>query len=162
MAGRLSSDILERQFGPTELTILAQDDLRRIITTKAVGTGKTLEVSFVTFSQEGVRCFGRAHTAVLKGMSMGKAFRGQGIPFHREPKATYRLDAPPELARRFGSSGQITVVDLAVSAGAERTPYAGILEVYSPAVAWPDAARAADEALLARLSRLSSRLAADI
>jgi hypothetical protein len=138
MPNELSSDILERQFGPTELEALHQDDATRIICTKVAGTGQILELSQVTFLEAGMDEFPEVHQAVINGVSMGKAFAGHGIAFTRQTKAAYDRTLPFGFEQRFNSDKPATVVAVTILVGPEQTPYAEILETYSPAVAWPE------------------------
>jgi hypothetical protein len=137
MSNLLSSDILEAQFGPTEVEILRQDAETRIICTKAVRTGQVLEISRVTFDRAGRAAFPVVHQAVMDGASMGKAFRQADIEFRRVVGSAYACDLPKTFRRWFGSSVNATVVDVAVLVGSDCLPYAEILEVYSPLVEWP-------------------------
>jgi hypothetical protein len=137
MSELLSSDVLERQFGPTRLEVLQQDDSGRIICTEAVETGKVLELSQVAFRQEGVSAFPRIHRRVLAGISMGKAFAETGMPFQRNIHASYRYDQrglPAIFSERFGTDDPPTITDLLVVVGPDSTPYAEILEIYGPDV----------------------------
>jgi len=136
-SSKLSSDILEQQFGPTELIILYQNGLTRIICTKVLSSGQVLELSLVKFIQSGIDKFPDVHQAIVAGQSMGKAFRAQGIDFRRQVNSVRRSSLPENLSRRFGSNDLATVVAVSIRVGPDRSPYAHILEVYSPAVAWP-------------------------
>jgi len=137
MANMLSSDILEAQFGPTEVAVLHQDNLERIICTKVLASGQVLELSRVVFGGAGAEKFPDIHRAIVAGESMGKAFRAAGIEFVRETKGAYKQTLPANLQQWFGSSEAATVVDVSILVGADQVPYAQILEVYSPAVRWP-------------------------
>ena len=139
MSEILSSDILERQFGPTELEILWQDDKTRIICTKVADGGQVLELSQVAFHQAGIDGFPDIHKEIVDGKSMGKAFAGQGIDFNRQVRAAYEYDQrtlPAGFTERFGTVEPATVIDVSIQVGPGGTPYADILEVYSPAVSW--------------------------
>lgn len=138
MPGLLSSDILEKQFGPTELEILSQDKFRRVIITKTAGSGQVLELSRVTFHPEGIAAFPEIHQEVTAGRSMGKAFSSGNIRFTRDVHAVYHESQDPELAELFGVPGESTVVEVTVLAGPDQVPYADILETYSPSVKWPE------------------------
>lgn len=135
----MSSDILESQFGPTEVSVLYQDEKTRVICTRAKSDGQVLELSRVLFDPAGIGRFPRTHAAVLAGQSMGKAFRSDGIEFRRETETAYRRTLPANFHAWFGSRRPATVVAVSIMAGPDRQPYAEILEVYSPAVAWPQA-----------------------
>src|SRR5258708_17269854 len=135
---RLASDILEGQFDATEVEVLRQDDETRIICTRAAASGQVLEISQVTFLPAGKERFHDVHQAVLAGESMGKAFRQRGISFHRKVQAAYSYGLPPRFERWFGNNGQATIIEVAVVVGPDDTPYANILETFSPAVDWPD------------------------
>jgi hypothetical protein len=159
----LSSDVLEAQFGPTELEILQQDAETRIICTKVRQTGQILELSHVTFSDEGRVAFPEIHQAVLAGESMGKAFRRADIKFRRVVHSAYTYDIPASLAGQFGSRGQATIVNVSILIDTQ-TLYAKILEIYSPQVHWPqlvgkptasqmEEARLLDNFLVARASQ---------
>jgi hypothetical protein len=137
MDGVLSSDILESQFGPTEIAVLYQNVAERISCTQAVKSGQALELSHVTFIQPGAKKFPRTHQAVLAGQSIGKVFRNDGIEFRREVSAAYHQTLPANLGRWFGNHKPATVVAVSILAGNDKTAYAEILEIYSPAVSWP-------------------------
>lgn len=126
MTGILSSDILEEQFGPTEIEIVSQDDSKRVIRTKVIGSGQVLEESVVQFLPEGVAQFPQTHQTVMDGLSMGKAFRKDNIDFVRRVR---------EVSRQPGKE---TVVSVLIMVGPNKTPYAEILETYSPEVNWPE------------------------
>lgn len=133
----LSSDILERQFGPTNVQILYQDDVSRSICTKVIATGQVIELSRVTFLQPGLKAFPKVHAMIVAGQSMGKAFKTQNIPFRREAHVAFQFDLPDGFRRYFKSLGLASVVDVSIFVGQQKTPYAKILETYSPAVSWP-------------------------
>jgi hypothetical protein len=137
MSDVLSSDILEAQFGPTELTVLYQDASSRIICTKAKPGGQMLELSFVNFNQAGAGQFPEVHQAVKAGTSIGKAFRDAGIAFKREEQLVDSQALAARFGQQFGSQGAATVMTVSILAGPDQTPYAEILEIYSPAVRWP-------------------------
>lgn len=137
MADVLSSDILEQQFGPTEIEVLYQDDQTRIIATKVVDSKQVLEVSWVKFIPAGVKKFSKTHQTVMAGESMGKAFRASDIGFARQEKAAYSYILPANFKRIFGDDKAATIVEVVILAGSNKTPYAEILETYSPAVHWP-------------------------
>ena len=139
MSNLLSSDILEAQFGPTELTVLYQDETSRIICTKAKSGGQLLELSFVDFSRVGIEKFPEVHWVVTAGTSMGKAFRAAGVPFKRKEQLVDNPVLAAHFGRQFGSAGAATVITVSILAGPDQTPYAEILEIYSPAVHWPSA-----------------------
>ncbi len=163
MAEKLSSDSLERQFGPTELEVLYQDEdeNERIIATKAAKSGQVLELSRVTFLTPGTTAFPVVHRQVKEGMSMGKAFRANGVLFDRHVRGSGRYDAPDVFAGRFGSAGMPTVTDVLVRVGPAGMPYADILEVYSPEVAaWESGGQTDPKALAARVSAFGSALVA--
>lgn len=134
----LSSDILEQQFGPTAIEVLAQDATTRITCTKVISSQQILELSYVEFMKDGSDAFPVVHQAVISGQSMGKAFRAHDIEFHRHIQATYRCNLPHNFGRWFGSNDPALVVLVSIFVGPDKTPYAKILETYSPAVSWPD------------------------
>ncbi len=137
MTSTLSSDTLEQQFGPTELKVLYQSNNARIICTKTVPGGKILELSFVNFIETGITKFQVVHEEILGGKSIGKAFHDHGIEFRRETKAIHRDIFPPISASQPADGEHSTVVSVLILVGADKTPYAEILETYSPAVRWP-------------------------
>jgi hypothetical protein len=158
----LSSDILEGQFGPTEVKVLLQDSRERVICTRTAD-GRILELSRVSFKLRGMEEFADVHRQVRSGTSMGKAFRDNGISFRRVTHAAYKLAAgrlPAVFSQRFGIGGPATVVDVSILVGPRDTAYADILEVYSPAVSWPAAARGPDRQAADRL-RAFGRLLTD-
>jgi hypothetical protein len=136
MSDTLSSDILEKQFGPTEITVLYQDASTRIICTRTVADGHVLELSRVVF-MPGARDFPETHRAVLDGLSMGKAFRADGIEFRRHVNASYRRSLPAAFKKWFGRGSPATVVAVSILVGPAKTHYADIMETYSPDVRWP-------------------------
>ncbi|HEY5152460.1 MAG TPA: hypothetical protein VII55_00640 [Candidatus Saccharimonadales bacterium] len=136
MSDVLSSDILEKQFGPTEITVLYQDASTRIICTRTVADGRVLELSRAVF-MPGTRDFEKTHRAVLDGLSMGKAFRADGIELRRHVTASYQRSLPAAFEKRFGRGGQATVVAVSILVGPSETHYADIIETYSPDVSWP-------------------------
>lgn len=137
MKNSLSSDILEQQFGPSEIVVLYQRNLERIICTKVVSSGQVLELSHVQFIQTGVDTYPDVHQAIIAGQSMGKAFRERGIECTREVKYTYRQKLPTSFNKWFGTSDPATVMDVSIFVGPDHTAYARILETYSSAVSWP-------------------------
>jgi hypothetical protein len=134
---QLSSDILEQQFGPTEIGILLQDDTTRIICTKTIAASQVLELSKVTFVHDGVSKFPAIHQEILRGQSMGKAFRAHDVAFVRKVQSVQRTPLPEAFSRRFQSNGPATVVEVSILVGEGETLYATILETYSPKVVWP-------------------------
>jgi hypothetical protein len=120
MSDLLSSDILEAQFGLTELTVLYQ------------------ELSFVNFSRAGATQFPEVHRAVTAGTSMGKAFRAAGVAFKREERPIASQALAARFGRLFGNEGAATVITVSILVGSDEMSYAEVLEIYSPAVRWPD------------------------
>ncbi len=137
MSDLLSSDILERQFGPTKLSVLYQGGSSRIICTRAKAGGQMLELSFVNFIAAGVEKFPEVHQAILDGVSMGKAFRAAGVAFSRKERTVDSQALAASFGRQFGGEGSATILEVTILAGPDETPYAEILETYSPAVRWP-------------------------
>jgi len=139
MSEVLSSDFLERQFGPTEIEVMFHDEtgLERIIATKAVGDGRILEISRVVFEPGAAEHFPEVFSAMGDGESMGKAFGLRGFRFTRNVKAAFTYDLPSVFSRWFGDVHNATVIDLVASAGPNDTPVARILETYRPEVRWP-------------------------
>jgi anthranilate synthase/aminodeoxychorismate synthase-like glutamine amidotransferase len=122
----LSSEILERQFGPTELEVVSQSDTQRVIRTKLKSSGQVLEESKVRFLAEGRKAFPAIHQEIAGGQSMGKAFKEAGVDFIRETIKTAKNDA-----------GE-TEVNVRALVGPARLAYADILETYAPEVVWPE------------------------
>lgn len=137
-SGQLSSDILERQFGPTEIEVLFQDNATRIICTKTIADSQALELSKVEFVQAGVDAYPDIHEEIANGKSMGKAFRGQNVEFTRDIKAAWPQQLPQEFSQTFKQDGEATIVQVTILVGSNNIPYAKILEIYSPVVLWPD------------------------
>lgn len=133
----LSSDILERQFGPTEVKILLQDETTRVIATKAAGDGRILEVSWVVFASDAVASFPGPYQDMLAGKSMGKAFRAHGMEPHREVNNAFTYDLPAPFYRWFAGTHDATVVGLSILAGPNQKFFAEVLETYRPEVEWP-------------------------
>ena len=138
MDQQLSSDVLEKQFGPTTIVILHQDSAVRAIQTVAEKTGQVLECSLVRFLPEGIAAFPEVHQAVRSGQSMGKAFRAANIEFHRETEFACRAAVPPALRRRFESQDDAMVVSVRILVGSQKIPYAQITETYTPLAVWPN------------------------
>lgn len=133
-ASVLSSDLLEAQFGPTELLVLHDDGMERVIGTNSA-SGQHLELSLVRFRIE----MSRAHPAVWRqlqaGSSMGAAFRQAGFDFQRTDQQAYQLRLPEPLSQWFGSLAPATVIQLVVVANTQ--PLADVFEIYHPEVRWP-------------------------
>jgi hypothetical protein len=133
----LSSDILEKQFGQTKLTIVRQNDKHRIIKTVAVRNRQTLELSLVTFDAVGITLFPEIHNTILSGRSMGKAFRDANISFIRDTHSVTKVVLPTNLDSYFLGAGHATIVDVDIVVGNHNTHYCHIIEIYSPLVTWP-------------------------
>lgn len=136
LSSDISSAILKRQFGETSVDILYQNERTRIICTKAE-SGQVLELSYVAFNPTGAERFPEVHDAIRAGESMGQAFQGRDIAFLREIHAAYNYPLPPHFESWFKSQKPATVVAVSIFVGSENTPYAEILETYSPDVQWP-------------------------
>ena len=134
---RLSSDILEQQFGPTVIEILYQDAHTRVICAKSKKTELVLELSRVEFIKSGTHEFPQIHQEIVEGTSIGKAFRAHAVTFVREVKNTYQCTLPDNFLRWYGNSGPATVVSVSVLVGPKKSLYANILETYSSEVRWP-------------------------
>lgn len=137
ITSRLSSDILEEQFGPTSIDILHQDSAVRIIRTIAAKTGQVLELSLVRFLPSAAEAFPDIHRAVLSGQSIGKAFRAAGATFRREQQFACKQQLPPAIHAAFGNDQPATVVSVIIPAGDNAVPYARITETYTSAASWP-------------------------
>lgn len=157
MTGTLSSDTLERQFGPTELGVLLQDGTGRVICTKTPD-GHILELSEVIFRAEGIAAFPNIHREVTGGASMGKAFKARGVAFRRVVHGAYRFSPPTAFSDRFGATKPATVIDVSILVGSGVTPYADILEIYSPEVAWNLKSSADDQAISKRVENFGKIL----
>jgi hypothetical protein len=131
----LSSDILEQQFGPTDLHIVQQTDSYRIIQTIDRSDKSVLELSFVTFDT--ATTYPAIHQAVQSGASMGKAFRDGNVPFVREIQSVRWSNMPKKLQSYFSSSEPVTIVEVSIFVGPEHAHYCDIVEVYHPHVSWP-------------------------
>lgn len=138
MTTRLSSDILEEQFGATTVDVLFQDDKRRIIQTRLLGNNRVLELSYVLFDPAGTAVFPGAHAEVRAGGSMGKVFAKRHIPFLRDSSALFRHPVPKMFQAKFQSHAMALVTNTAIFVGDEQVPYATILETFHPEVRWPD------------------------
>lgn len=137
ISAQLSSDILEKQFGPTTINILHQDDEIRIIQTVAIETGQVLELSLVRFTPEGVAAFPEIHQAILSGQSMGKAFRAARVEFRRDSQFACSSAVPMPMQKYFASQEPATIVSVHILAGPDKVHYATITETYTPAASWP-------------------------
>jgi len=157
----LSSDVLERQFGPTKLEILRQDDKERIICTKVAASGQVLELSKVVFRPEGIAAFPKIHQEIVSGTSMGAAFAKAGVPFKRNVRGSYRYDdAPSSFVERFGMQGPPTVTNVSILVGSESIPYADILEIYSPRVVpWEPSSEQINPRVVTRINDFGATLA---
>lgn len=138
MTARLSSDILEEQFGATTVDILFQDGNKRIIQTRLLSDDRILELSYVQFEPAGIATFPGAHAEVRAGGSMGKVFVKRHIPFFRDSSALFRNPVPEMFQTKFQSQAMALVTNTAIFVGDEKVRYATILEVYHPDVRWPD------------------------
>lgn len=134
----LSSDILEQQFGPTEIVVIFQGQKYRIIETIAQRNKTVLELSLVTFDESNVNVFSYIHNKVLGGLSMGKAFREAGIAFIRDVHFVNHQTVPSDIQTKFNSAGQATIVDIDILVGPDKIHYCHITEIYSPILSWPD------------------------
>lgn len=132
----ISSDVLEQQFGATDIEVWHQDTKVRIICTKVVATGQILEVSRVSFVPDGVLAFAKVHNDIVAGQSMGKAFRAHNISFVRRTISAYKRVLPAGFGKVFDGNRPANVVLVSIFAG-NNIHYADILETYSPAVVWP-------------------------
>lgn len=138
MTTRLSSDILEEQFGTTTVDVLFQDDKKRIIQTRLLSDDRILELSYVRFDPAGAAAFLAAHAEVRAGGSMGKVFVKHRIPFLRDSSALFRHPVPEMFQAKFQSHAMALVTNTAIFVGDEQVPYATILETFHPEVRWPD------------------------
>jgi hypothetical protein len=141
----LSSDILEQQFGPTDLHVLRQTDTYRIIQTIDRSDKSVLELSFVTFDT--TTAYPAVHKAVRNGTSMGKAFRDANVKFVREIQSVRWSNMPKKLQSYFTSSESVTIVEVSIFVGPEHAHYCDIIEVYHPRVSWPQSPTTDDTTL---------------
>jgi len=132
----LSSDILENQFGPTSLRILAHQDFERIICT-VDSKGRNLELSHVTFQPAIEEKFSSIYKQIRDGLSMGKAFRQNSVPFTRQDQNVSQVALTPKLEDWFAAKGKATAVRTKIYAGKPKQHIADIFELYSPLVKWP-------------------------
>lgn len=134
----LSSEILEEQFGPTRLVVLKQNKKLRIIETVTKDSEQILELSMVTFDKQNIHTFPEVHKEILAGQSMGMAYKNAGIRFIREITSTIHAQLPLELESEFNQKGLATIVEVDIFVGEQKAHYCHILEIYSPAVTWPE------------------------
>ncbi len=132
----LSSEILEKQFGPTRLLILKQNSKLRIIETLSEDSEQVLELSLVTFDQKNTHAFPGIHKKIVAGSSMGKAYKQAGVTFIRKIQSIVHTTLPPILESEFSQKGIATIVELDVFIGKQKLHYCHILEIYSPVVVW--------------------------
>lgn len=138
MSTKLSSDILEEQFGPTVLDVVYQDDTRRIIQTRSASDNRILELSYVRFDLSGAHAFAQIHQKVRAGMSMGKAFREAEVQFARETAAVFRSQVPVIFQEKFTTTDMPWITNTNIVVGPTPVHYAAVLEMYHPVVQWPD------------------------
>jgi nicotinate-nucleotide adenylyltransferase len=153
-----SSDILKQQFGSTKLIILDQNLEYRIIKTVVSADDAVLELSLVTFDQLNVTAFPDVHQTILAGESIGTAYQNAGILFKRNVTAVQRVTLPSSVASYFKSHGQATIVEVDICVGPQQTRYCSILEIYSPAVDWPEPETAASPTISARIKAFAKLL----
>ena len=132
----LSSDILEQQFGPTELVIVSQNKKHRTIQTIATQSRAVLELSIVTFDTMNITLFPEIHEQILQGSSMGKAFRDAAIEFVRDVHFVTRNVIPAKIQTMFSSQDAATIIDVDILVGPNKSHYCHITEIYNPIVAW--------------------------
>lgn len=165
MFERLSSELLEKQFGPTAVEILHQDDATRIIATRTLHDDKILEISRVVMAENGALLYPDVYQAMRNGESMGKAFTAAGIAFMRKERLHFRksLSAPFNILFNGDAADDrpCTIIPVSIVVGQDKTPFAEILETYSPDVFWraygPGLSPAELESLEALESFLSDR-----
>ena len=105
MSDMLSSDILEKQFGPTKIEVLYQDTQTRAIRTLTVSGGQVLELSHVKFLDPGITKFPDIHQEVVEGKSMGKAFRDHRVRFERVTRIPAGITCPRILTFSLAAAG---------------------------------------------------------
>lgn len=132
----LSSDILEQQFGATKVVIIKQTSGYRIIKTVANTNGQTLELSLVTFTRNTAR-FPDIHKKIIKGSSIGKAFKQAGVSFVRTVHSITHAPLQPTLQSSFNDTRLATIVDVDIYVGDDMVHYCHIIEIYSSEVDWP-------------------------
>jgi len=133
----LSSDILEQQFGPTELVIVSQNKKHRTIQTIATQSRAVLELSIVTFDTMNITLFPEIHEQILQGSSMGKAFRDAAIEFVRDVHFVTRSVIPANIQTIFTNQNAATIIDVDILIGPDKIHYCHITEIYNPIVVWP-------------------------
>ncbi len=154
----LSSDILKQQFGSTKLIILDQNSEYRIIKTIASADNSVLELSLVSFDQPNVNAFPDVHQTILAGESIGTAYQNAGILFKRNVTAIQHVTLPGSIASYFKSHEKATVVAVDICVGPQQTHYCSILEIYSPAVRWPEPETAASPTVPAQIKAFAKLL----
>src|SRR6185312_16548110 len=120
MSDQLSSSILERQFGPTEIEVLYQEGLSRVIRTKVSATGQVLELSQGSCQPAGISTFPEPHKEVKNGASIGKAFTAADIGFRRLTHGVHTCkptQLPDEMKRQFDAEGYAIVVEVSILVG---------------------------------------------
>ena len=152
----LSSDVLEKQFGPTELHVLKQTTTYRIIQTIATNTKTVLELSFVTFDT--TNAFPAVHQHILAGASVGKAYQHAGIMFRRDVRSVSTSPVPNILKRFFELSQQVTIVEVSIHVGPEKSHYCDIIEIYAQSVEWPQPITTTNSSVTNRLAKIATLL----
>ncbi|CAN5410902.1 hypothetical protein BH10PAT4_BH10PAT4_0750 [soil metagenome] len=152
----LSSDVLEKQFGPTELRILQQTNKYRIIQTIAVNTKMVLELSFVTFDR--INVFPAVHQLILDGGSIGKVYKEAGIFFYRDVRSISTSPVSNILKRFFELSQVLTIVEVSIFVGPEKSHYCDIIEIYAQSVEWPQPVTTTDSDASNRLKEILTLL----
>ncbi|MFI5271260.1 MAG: hypothetical protein ACHQT9_04420 [Candidatus Saccharimonadales bacterium] len=137
MKNVFSSDILEEKFGPTTISVLYSGEENRVSCTKDL-SGKVLEISWVRFIQHLQFNYDSAHKKVLEGESMGKVFKAEGIAFYREILRSSLEMLPPRLQQLYGNSNASPVIEVLVSVGEQKIPYAKIIETYTSSLSFDE------------------------
>ena len=135
----LVSDILEAQFGPVAVRVLAQTDTKRIVAIYVKATNQVVQYAEVDFDPAGVGLYPLIHRKIRGGAIMGKSFRAAGVPYRRGElsRTAYRL--PQHLKKLFGTDQSTgTRIEVVFEVGPGYQAYARNIEIFSPAVIWPE------------------------
>ena len=133
----LSSDILEQQFGPTELVIVSQNKKHRTIQTIATQSHAVLELSVVSFDRMNTILFPEIHEQILQGSSMGRAFKNAAVDFFRDVHFISHSAVPANIQTIFTNQNAATIIDVDILIGPDKIHYCHITEIYNPIVVWP-------------------------
>lgn len=136
---KLGTDVLKEKFGEITPQITYRDGSSRVVLAVAED-GRVGAYSIVHFDDVGKSLIpDEIHRQIIGGKLIGKTIRESGIPFERDEECTFVYRIPKSIQSLFNTDHKESFVKrVNFKIGTINSPYASIVEIYSPLVSFSE------------------------